>query len=160
ILTVGNAIYPVFAGDGTTFIRWTPIFVPTQGTAFRTYSGFANDAWHPTDRLGVNLGFRFDKNGGTDSVGNPVINHQAWSPRLGLSWNPDGQGVWAFTSGVAQYVAGILVTVADGSSPGGRAAQFDYAYFGPGINADANGPLADQDTAIRTVFDWFNQNGG
>jgi hypothetical protein len=160
ILTVGNAIYPVFASDGTTFIRWTPIFVPTQGTAFRTYSGFANDTWRPTDRLSINLGLRFDKNGGTDSVGNPVIRDQAWSPRLGLSWNPDAQGVWTVNGGLAQYVAGILVTVADGSSPGGRAAQFDYAYLGPAINTDPNAPLVDQSTAIQTALNWFNQNGG
>jgi outer membrane receptor for ferrienterochelin and colicin len=160
ILTVGNTIYPVFVNDGTTFIRWTPIFVPTQGTAFRTYSGFANDAWHPTDHLSVNLGLRFDKNGGTDSVGNPVIKDQAWSPRLGLSWNPDGQGVWTLSGGVAQYVAGMLVTVADGSSPGGRAAQFDFAYLGPSINTNVNAPLVDQDAAIQTALNWFNQNGG
>jgi hypothetical protein len=160
ILTVGYSIYPVLANDGTTFIRWTPVFVPTQGTAFGTYSGFANDAWHPGDRLSVSLGLRFDKNGGTDSAGNPVIRDQAWSPRLGLSWNPDGRGVWTFSTGVAQYVAGILVTVADGSSPGGRAAQFDFAYLGPAINSGLNAPLIDQNTAIGTVFDWFNQNGG
>jgi outer membrane receptor for ferrienterochelin and colicin len=160
IQTVGNSIYPVFASDGTTFIRWTPIFVPTQGTAFRTYSGFASDAWRPTDRLSVSLGLRFDKNGGTDSVGNAVISDQAWSPRVGLSWNPDGQSAWTFNGGVGRYVAGMLVTVADGSSPGGRAAQFDYAYLGPAINTNTNGPATDQNTAIHTVFDWFMQNGG
>jgi hypothetical protein len=160
IATIGNTIYPVFANDGTTFIRWTPILVPTRGTAFRTYSGFANDAWHPSDGLSVNLGLRFDKNGGTDSVGNQVIRDQAWSPRLGLSWKPGRRGIWTISGGVAQYVAGILVTVADGSSPGGRAAQFDYAYLGPAINTDPNRPLVDQNTAIQTVFDWFNQNGG
>jgi hypothetical protein len=159
IVAVGNTVYPVFASDGTTFIRWTPVFVPTRGTAFRTYSGFANDAWRPSDRLTVNLGLRFDKNGGADSVGNPVIRDQAWSPRLGLSWNPGKQGVWTVSGGVAQYVAGILVTIADGSSPGGRAAQFDYAYLGPAINTDSNAPLVDQNTAIQTVLDWFNQNG-
>jgi hypothetical protein len=160
IQTVGNTVYPVFANDGTTFIRWTPIFVPTQGTAFRTYSGFANDAWHPADRLSVSLGLRFDKNGGTDSVGNPVISDQAWSPRVGLSWDPDGQGVWTFGGGVGRYVAGMLVTVADGSSPGGRAAQFDYAYLGPAINTNTSTPATDQNTAIQTVFNWFTQNGG
>ena len=160
IVTVGSTIYPVVSNDGTTFIRWTPIFVSTQGTAFRTYSGFANDAWRPTDRLSVNLGLRFDKNGGTDSVGNAVIKDQAWSPRLGLTWNPDGQGVWTVNGGVAKYVAGILVTLADSSSPGGRAAQFDYAYLGPAINTNPNAPLLDQNAAIQTVFNWFNQNGG
>lgn len=160
ILTVGNTIYPVFANDGTTFIRWSPIFVPTQGTAFRTYSGFVNDAWRPTDRLSVNLGLRFDKNGGTDSVGNPVVKDQAWSPRLGLSWNPDGRGVWTLSGGVGQYVAGILVTVADSSSPGGRAATFDYAYGGPPINTDASATRMDQNAAIQTVLNWFIQNGG
>jgi hypothetical protein len=160
IITVGNTIYPVFNNDGTTFIRWTPIFTPTQGTAFRTYSGFANDAWRPSDRLSVNLGVRFDKNGGTDSVGHAVVRDQAWSPRLGVSWQIDDRGLWTVVGGVARYVAGMLVTVADSSSPGGRAATFDFTYAGPAINADPAALLMDQNTAIRTVFDWFNQNGG
>jgi outer membrane receptor protein involved in Fe transport len=157
----GNVIYPVFSNDGTTFIRWTPIFTPTQGTNFRTYSAFANDAWHMNDRLSVNLGLRYDKNGGTDSVGNPVLKDRAWSPRLGLSWNPRGDGLWTLNAGAAKYVAGVLVTVADSSSPGGRAATFDYTYQGPAINVDPSAPaLVSQNGAIQTVFDWFNANGG
>jgi len=44
-LIQGSNIYPVFASDGSTFIRWTPIFQGTQGTNFRTNSAFLNDTW-------------------------------------------------------------------------------------------------------------------
>jgi hypothetical protein len=161
IVNSGNIIYPVFNNDGTTFIRWTPVFTPTLGTAFRTYSGFANDAWRVNDRLSLNVGLRYDKNGGTDSVGNPVVKDRAWSPRLGIAWDPRGDGRWTMNGGVAKYVAGILVTVADSSSPGGRAAQFDYTYAGPAINMGSNpGNLMTQNDAIQTVFNWFTANGG
>jgi hypothetical protein len=68
--------------------------------------------------------------------------------------------VWTLSGGVGQYVAGILVTVADSSSPGGRAATFDYAYGGPSINTDASATRMDQNAAIQTVLNWFIQNGG
>ena len=62
---------------------------------------------------------------------------------------------------LAKYVAGILVIVADSSSPLGRAAQFDYTYSGPAINASSNlANLITQNDAIQTVFNWFNANGG
>jgi hypothetical protein len=161
VILSGNSIYPVFKSDGTTFIRWTPIFTPTQGTNFRTYSAFGNDSWHVNNRLSVNLGLRYDKNGGNDSVGNSVIKDRAWSPRLGLSWDPRGDGIWTLNMSAAKYVAGILVTVADSSSPGGRAATFDYTYQGQAINADpSSSALVSQNAGIQTVFDWFNANGG
>jgi outer membrane receptor protein involved in Fe transport len=157
----GATVDPVFNNDGTTFIRWTSNFTSTQGTNFRTYSGFGNDRWRVSERLRVNVGLRYDKNGGTDSVGNPVVRDSAWSPRLGLSWDPRGDGIWTVNAGAAKYVAGILVTVADSSSPGGRAATFDYTYQGPAINAIPGAAnLLGQNDAIQTVFDWFKANGG
>jgi hypothetical protein len=161
IAVSGSTIFPVFNNDGTTFIRWTPVFTPTLGTAFRTYSGFANDAWRLSDRVSLNLGLRYDKNGGSDSVGTPVVKDSAWSPRLGITWDPRGDGRWTVNGGLAKYVAGILVTVADSSSPGGRAAQFDYTYSGPAVNSGStlSNPVTQND-AIQTVFNWFNANGG
>jgi Carboxypeptidase regulatory-like domain/TonB dependent receptor/TonB-dependent Receptor Plug Domain len=160
ILVSNGTIYPVLSNDGTTFIRWTPIFTPTQGTNIRTYSGFANDAWRLNGRLSVNLGLRYDKNGGTDSVGHAVVKDSAWSPRIGVTWDANGHGDWILTAGFAKYVAGMLVTVADSSSPGGRAATFDYVYQGPAINTDPASGLVSQNEAIQAVFDWFNANGG
>jgi hypothetical protein len=137
------------------------VSIPTQGTNFRTYSLFTNDRWRVNDRLSVNLGVRYDKHGGTDSIGNAVLRDSAVSPRLAIAWSPGRDARWTLTAGVAKYVAGMLVTVADSSSPGGRAATFDYLYQGPAINTvPAGGPLVSQNDAIQTVFNWFNATGG
>src|SRR5581483_2455942 len=38
--------------------------------------------------------------------------------------------------------------------------QFRFTYRGPSINANPNGPLVSTPDAIRSVFDWYNANGG
>ncbi len=159
VLFQNGTIYPVLNNDGTTFIRWSPIFTQTQGTAFRTYSGFANDAWRLNDRLSVNMGLRVDKHGGTDSVGHHVGGDSSVSPRLAASWRLPPGDAWTVNASAARYLAGLLVTVADSSSAGGRAATFDYAYQGPAVNVDSSAPLMSQTQAIATVFNWFNANG-
>ncbi|HEX3704420.1 MAG TPA: TonB-dependent receptor [Vicinamibacterales bacterium] len=160
IIAQSDAIYPVFNSDGTTFIRWSPIFTPTQGTNFRTYSGFANDLWRLNDRLTVNAGVRYDRHGGTDSVGHHVVGDSSLSPRLAASWRIPGADAWTLNASAARYVGDMLVTVADSSSAGGRAATFDYAYLGPAVNVNPSDPLMTQTQAIQTVFNWFNANGG
>ena len=49
---------------------------------------FYNDAWRVTDRLTANLGLRYDKNSGQDQAGNTVITEDAWSPRMGVVFDP------------------------------------------------------------------------
>ena len=53
---------------------------------------FVNDTWRISDRLTANLGLRFDKNDGADQSGNVVAKDSAWSPRLGIIWDPTGEG--------------------------------------------------------------------
>ena len=157
----GGAVFPLLNNDGTTFIRWSPIFTHTQGTNFKTYSTFVTDAWRLNGRVGFQVGLRYDKNGGTDSVGRTVVKDSALSPRLSVTVDPWGDGEWTLNAGYGRFVAGILVTVADGSSPGGRAATIDFDYRGPAINSDPTAvSLVDQNDAIQAVFDWFNANGG
>ena len=82
-------LVPVFLGDGTTTIQWNPILEESEGSDFLTHSGFVNDTWRVTDRLTANLGLRFDKNHGADQSGNVVAKDSAFSPRLGVIWDPD-----------------------------------------------------------------------
>ena len=39
-----------------------------------------------------NLGLRYDRNDGTDSVGATVVKDAAFSPRFALSFDPKGDG--------------------------------------------------------------------
>ena len=87
-----NDIFPIFLGDGTTTIQWNPILEESEGSSFRTHSGFVNDTWRVNNRLTANVGLRFDKNHGADQSGNVVAKDSAWSPRLGIIWDPTGDG--------------------------------------------------------------------
>jgi outer membrane receptor protein involved in Fe transport len=130
----GETIHPVFqSGNATTSITWNPIFRESEGTDFRTHAVFINDTLRYNDRLTFNLGLRWDKNQGKDSVGNLTANDSAFSPRVGVVWDPLGDGRWGVTASYSTYVAGIANSIADIGSPGGRGANFQWNYTGPAI---------------------------
>ena len=153
-------IYPQFLGDGTTIIQWNPIPVSSTGSNFRTHSFFYNDAWRVTNRLSANLGVRYDKNDGQNQEGKTVITDEAWSPRLGVIYDPTGDGVWSVTGSVAKYVTAISQKIADASSAGGNYQTRQFAYRGPNINPPGTVSPVTPDIAIRQLFDWFFASGG
>ena len=114
--------------SGTTQFQWNPIFVESQGTKFRTHSVFANDNWTVSDRITANLGLRWDRNDGVDSNGLLVANSSAFSPRLGVVWDPAGDQRWSVTGSVAKYVAGLLNSIADQTSPAGNSDNYNFVY--------------------------------
>jgi len=155
-----NDIFPIFLGDGTTTIQWNPILQESEGSSFRTHSGFVNDTWRITDRLTANAGLRYDKNHGADQSGNVVAKDSAFSPRLGIVWDPTGKGSWTVTASVAKYVAAISNPVADSSAAGGNPQTRQFVYRGASINGTGTTTLVPTPQAIRAVFDWFLANGG
>jgi outer membrane receptor protein involved in Fe transport len=156
----GSDIFPRWL-PGSTTIQWNPIDVSSQGTNFRTNALFVNDTWRFTDRLTFNLGVRWDKNQGKDSAGRTVANDSAFSPRLGVVWDPSGKGQWTVTASFAKYVAGLNNGIADSSSAAGNPATLTWTYQGPAINSDVNAAsLVTPDAAIQQLFAWFNANGG
>ena len=153
-------LFPIFLGDGTTTIQWNPITQESEGTSFRTHSVFVNDTWRMGARLTANLGLRFDKNHGTDQSGNVVAQDSAWSPRLGMIWDPTGKGTWSVTASAAKYVAAISNPVADSSAAGGNPQTRQFIYRGDSINGPGTITPVPTAQAIRAVFDWFFANGG
>jgi hypothetical protein len=154
-----TTIYPQFL-PGSTLMVWQPILVGSRGSNFRTHSLFFNDNWRVSSRVTANLGLRFDKNHGENSVGDLLVKDGAFSPRLGIVVDPTGDNRWSITGSVAKYVAAVANTIADASSPGGNANAYPFLYVGPPINADPNGPLVETADAVQRVFNWFFANGG
>ncbi len=154
----GTNIFPVL--DNRTFIRWTPIFVGSEGNRFRTYSGFVNDAWSFNKHWNFNVGVRYDKNSGVDSQGRAVVKDAALSPRLSASFDPRGNGEWTVNASYAHYVAAIANSVGDAGSAGGQPATIDFDYLGPAVNVGNPANPVSAAVALQTLFDWFNANGG
>jgi hypothetical protein len=159
-IRVGDTYYPVFTNDRNTFINYRPILVLSQGTDFRTYSGFFNDSWRFSNNLTFNAGVRFDKNHGVDSMGQLVSNDSAWSPRLSATYDPAGTGKTTFNVSYARYVAGLANSIADAGSAGGQPANYQWYYLGPNVNTDPNAALVPSDVALGILFNWFNSVGG
>jgi outer membrane receptor protein involved in Fe transport len=154
----GNDIFPVF--DSSTVIQYNPIPKSSKGTNFRTNSAFVNDTWRYSDRLSFNLGARYDANDGKDAEGKKVVKDSKFSPRLGATFDTRNDGRLVLHASYGQYVAAIANGIADSTSSAGAPATFQYAYGGPEINTDPNGPLLTQNQAIRALFDWFQSHGG
>src|SRR5262249_58252920 len=115
-------IYPVFQNDNTTFINYAPILQQSVGNDIRTYSTYANDAWRYSNHVSFNIGARFDLNRSKDQSGTSVVRDSQWSPRLGVTWDVQGNGKWTANLGFARYVSGISTALVDaGSACGGPA---------------------------------------
>jgi hypothetical protein len=159
----GTEVFPTFGTGDTTIIRWTPIFERTQGTDATTHSVFVNDRVVLDRHWSVNLGLRWDMNDSQDSRGFKVADDSAFSPRLGVHFDPKGNGSLVFNASYGRYVAKIADSIADGSSPAGRNATLDWYYRGPCINCNPNAPtdqLIPTDEALALLFGWFDGMGG
>ncbi|MFI5165438.1 MAG: TonB-dependent receptor domain-containing protein [Thermoanaerobaculales bacterium] len=153
--------YPVFIGNsGSSYISRAPIADISPGNNFRTESVFLNDKWRLNNNLSFNIGLRYDKNHGVNAAGAVVSNDYAVSPRLGVTYDPKGDGGWQFNASYAKYVAAINSGYGDVSAAG-TPASLTYLYAGPDINTTCNpanptatGCVSAQQAALE-VLTWF-----
>lgn len=161
-LFVNNVVYPVIfsqADGGGSYLAYYPILSTSLGTHFKTNSLFANDRWRLSDNLSFNIGVRYDKNDGKDAGGTTVTKDSAFSPRLGVNWNPDGKGEWLLNGSYARYVAALSGAVANSGSSAGSPATIQWAYTGPSFNLPGM-PLTTSEAALHQVDLWFQSIGG
>jgi outer membrane receptor protein involved in Fe transport len=164
-IVAGTTVYPRFGSAAV--IQYQPIFSNSEGTDFQTLSAFVNDKWDFNRNFSFNLGLRFDKNDGKDADGNTVSDDSAFSPRLGVAWDPAGNGRGRFTASYARYVAKIADgNVGGGGQAAGNPANITWNYRGPEINpaascsATSTAGCLDSAAALAQLFAWFDSVGG
>ena len=159
---VGANWYPAVYGDGSADFDWYPILEISKGSEFKVDSIFVNDTWRYNENWSFNIGFRYDKNDGKNSIGAQVSKDSKVSPRLGVSWDPKGDGDWIFNLSYANYVMALANTGNVGNqSPGGQPATFIWLYDGPNINAGCEDPahpelcVYNAQEVLQQVFTYF-----
>ena len=159
---VGTNVYPRF--DSATSIFWQPIFLLSNGTDLKTYSGFINDKWDFNTHFSFNVGLRYDKNDSIDADGHQVSSDSAWSPRLGAAWDILGNGVHRVTASWGRYDAKIVdgSNVLSTAQAAGNPGNFQFRYGGPVINpaGTPNDQLLSPRAALTQLFAWFDSVGG
>jgi outer membrane receptor protein involved in Fe transport len=157
-----GVIYPVItptsANGGNAFIRWSPVLVAATRDHLKTHSLFAADRWSPSTHWTFDLGARRDRNHAVDADGNVSVNDAKWSPRLAVQYDVHGDGLLRVNASYSEYASHIAENIATANQLAGSAAQIDFAYRGPAINA--SGLTTSLPDALRLVFDSFANQGG
>lgn len=147
----GTPVYTLTPGSDQ--IEYYPVEFPSLGSDLTTTSFFVNDKWDLNRNFSFNLGARYDKNDATDSFGQAVANDSFISPRVGVTYDPFGNGRLRFNANYGSYVGRLAETVAGSGSPAGSPHYFAYIYEGP----EFSGHSAE---VVRQALTWFQQNGG
>lgn len=158
----GANVFPRF--DSGTQIFWQPIFILSNGTDLKTYSGFINDKWELNNHFSFSLGLRYDKNDSKDANGHTVSKDSAWSPRVAAAWDIKGNGVQRVTATWGRYDAKIVdgSNVLSTAQSAGNPGNFQFQYAGPVINpaGTPTDQLLPTQEALRQLFAWFDSVGG
>jgi hypothetical protein len=153
VLYEGGQLYPVF-GQGT-YIYFMPLIAPTAPDDAKTWAAYLNDTWRVSNRLTFNLGLRWDKNDVHDPTGALQSTAGTLSPRIGVSWDPIGNGLLHVTAFWGRYVSTVNQWVMGYGYAPGLPAYFQYYYGGAEINVDPALPRISAADALQQVFQWF-----
>ncbi len=153
-VAVGKTIYPIFANDGYSYLDYSPINQVGGWSNLGTQSVFLNDSWKLNNHVSFNVGVRYDKNNIVDAGGVQRQNDSAFSPRLGVTVDPTGDGKLRFSASYSSYVAAVTEGPISRVGGAGNPAYYYYQYTGPDINS-GGAPYLSMFDAIAKVYNWF-----
>ncbi len=115
---------------------------PAERDAIHRASFYAQDSWTIKNRLTVNAGVRFDKNkslfptqtganGQTIAAVNDVADFSDWSPRIGLAFDPTGDGKSAIRAAYSRIVGANITQYFSGINPNAISGQLHIVCGGP-----------------------------
>ena len=143
-------------------VAFHPLLEESKGSDFAVSSLFVNDKWDLNQHFSFNLGVRYDQAEGKNQSKVKTVDDTAISPRLGVIWDPKGDGSHRFSASYSKFASKVDQGAGDATSQGGRYSSYYWDYRGPAINPV--GTPADQlvptDEVIRRMFEWFDAQGG
>jgi outer membrane receptor protein involved in Fe transport len=129
----------VFGPDGRLIPVFEPgisqllLYLPTRGATLdiTTQSLFVNDRWQLNNHWSFSMGARYEKVD-SEATGNvTTLDTDTLVPRLGLSWDPKGDGRWKVDATYAQYAGRYNPAIFGGNTPVGNPLGVYYYYNGP-----------------------------
>ena len=123
---------PVYGASGYYVTKDTTRGLNSYDAEQKAY--YIEDAWQASDNLLVNLGLRRDEFTNFVPISHePYINVKAWSPRLGFSWDVNGDSSLKVFGSLGRYYLGLpLSAVSLFTANVSKSEYFTYS----GINAD------------------------
>jgi len=98
-----------------------PVILPSldHSTESVTVGGFVQDNWYLNDQLTVNLGLRYDAQLLYSADGELAMSlPNQWSPRVGVVYDPTGEGASKIYANVARYYESVPLDVMDRTGSG------------------------------------------
>jgi outer membrane receptor protein involved in Fe transport len=153
---------PVRQPDGTVHFTWGPgdsvesfrVENPSLGSDLTTDSLFINDKWDLNQNFSFNIGARFDKTEAVDQAGNPTADETSFSPRLGATYDPFGNGKLRLGATYGKYVGRLAESVQGAGSSAGDTSWYGWYYEG---DESFTGTSAE---VVRHAINWWLANGG
>jgi outer membrane receptor protein involved in Fe transport len=153
---------PVRQADGTVLFTWGPgdsveafpVEYPSLGSDLTTDALFVNDKWDLNSNFAFNLGVRYARTKAVDSAGNDTADETSFSPRLGVTYDPTGNGKFRLGATYGRYVGRLAESVQGAGSAAGDPSWYGWYYEGD----EAFTGTAAQ--VVRHAIDWWQANGG
>jgi hypothetical protein len=158
---VGNEFF-FRANPANSQIAYHPLLEESKGSDFAVTSLFVNDKWELNQNFSFNVGLRYDAAEGKNQSKVTTVDDTAFSPRLGIQWDPKGNGQHRFSASYSKYASKVDQGAGDATSQGGRYASYYWDYRGPAINpvGTPTAQLVPTAEVIRRMFEWFDGQGG
>lgn len=133
-LSTGLGVGP--AGGNGYYVRQY-IFSTLTSMSLKQKAQYLEDRWQVNDRWLVTLGIRNDKFQNLNNVGKVFVDQDnQWAPRLGFSWDVNGDSSFKVFGNLGRYYLALPSAVA---IRGGSASTLTYNYFTyTGIDSDGN----------------------
>jgi hypothetical protein len=150
VVNGNNVLFTFESGD--LIVNWD-VENPSLGSDLTTDSLFLNDKWDLNPNFSFNIGGRFDRTEAVDQAGNTTADESSFSPRLGVTYDPAGNGRLRFGATYGRYVGRLAEGVQGASANAGDPSQIGYYYEGPTITGNAR-------QVVQGAIAWWQANGG